>query len=109
MEAAKEKIESVVEQLKAALKTHGDVLAESLERGGLVPGPAATDGLIAEDFKPQTKLEISYQDKPVDLGTFLRASECKISPSISFQREVSLPHARSRHLPKDERLSRVPR
>lgn len=88
MEVAKETFESMFDHLKAALKTHEGALIESLERGGLVPGPAAADGLIPETFKPQTKLEISYQDKAVELGSFFRASECKVSPSISFQREV---------------------
>lgn len=89
MESTKEKFESAVDRLQAALDTHGDALVESLERGGLVPGPAATDGLIPEAFKPQTRLEVSYQGKAVDLGNFFRASECKTAPSLSFQREVS--------------------
>lgn len=88
MEAAKEKVDSLVDQPMAALKTHGESLAESLERGGLVPGPASTDGLIRDDFKPLTKLEINYEGKAVDVGNFFRASECKVSPSVSFQREV---------------------
>lgn len=70
------------------LKAEGDRLVESLERGGLVPGPAATDNLIPKDFKPATKLEISFNGKAVDLGNFFRASECKVSPTISFKGEV---------------------
>lgn len=88
METTKEKVDTLIDQLRAALKTHGESLSESLERGGLVPGPASTHGLIRENFKPLTKLEISYEGKAVDVGNFFRASECKVAPSVSFQREV---------------------
>lgn len=77
-----------VEQLKAALQTHSKALTDSLERGGLLPGPAGTDGLIPAGFEPQIKLEVSYNGKDIELGTFFRAGECTASPAVSFQSEV---------------------
>lgn len=89
MDSVKETVQSVADTLKTALKTHEDALADSLKRGGLVPGPAAKDGLIPESFKPTTRLNVSFQGKEVSLGTFFRSSECKTSPAVSFQSEVS--------------------
>lgn len=63
-------------------------LAQSLASANLVPGPA--DGLIPEGFKPTVKLEVSYGSKAVDLGSFFRAGECLMSPTISFNAEVSV-------------------
>ena len=88
MEAAKETVASVVEQIKAALQTHGERLPQTLSDAKLVPGPAAE--LIPEGFRPTTKLEISYDGKAVDLGNLFRVRETKVQPNISFQREVSV-------------------
>lgn len=88
MEAAKETVASILEQVKAALQTHGERLPQTLSDAKLVPGPAAE--LIPEGFRPTTKLEVSYDGKAVDLGNLFRVRETKIQPSISFQREVAM-------------------
>lgn len=89
MDAVKQKVDALVEQVTAALQTHTKVLADSLQQGGLVPGPATTDGLVPDDFKPKTELAISYDGQKVNLGNFFRASQCKVAPAVSFQQEVS--------------------
>jgi phosphatidylethanolamine-binding protein len=68
-----------------SLSEHGTALSESLAKAGLVPGSAA--GLIPENFKPTTRLQVSFADKAVELGTFLRAGECKVAPSLYFTAE----------------------
>ena len=88
MEAAKETVASVVEQVKAALQTHGERLPQTLSDAKLVPGPAAE--LIPEGFRPRTKLEVSYGGKALDLGNLFRVRETKVQPVISFQREVHM-------------------
>lgn len=88
MEAAKETVASVIDQVKVASQTHGERLPQTLSDAKLVPGPAAE--LIPEGFRPTTKLEVSYDDKAVDLGNLFRVRETKVQPVISFQREVCL-------------------
>ena len=92
MEAAKETVAAAIEQIKAALQTHGERLPQTLSDAKLVPGPAAE--LIPEGFRPTTKLEVSYDGKAVDLGNLFRVRETKVQPVISFQREVltSIPY-----------------
>lgn len=102
MEAAKQKVEALVGQVTAALPTHGASLTNSLQQGGLVPGPATTDGLVPEGFKPATQLDISFDGQKVELGTFFRASQCKVSPAISFQQEVLHQKTSSRHLSRKQ-------
>ncbi len=65
--------------------TDSDALKQSLIKAELVPGPAED---LLRAFKPTVNLEVSYADKPVELGTLLPASECKIAPAISFAPEV---------------------
>lgn len=86
MEAAKETVLAAIEQVKAALQTHGERLPQTLSDAKLVPGPAAE--LIPEGFRPTTKLEVSYDGKAVDLGNLFRVRETKIQPVVQFQREV---------------------
>lgn len=88
MEAAKETLAAALEQVKAALQTHGERLPQTLSDAKLVPGPAAE--LIPEGFRPTTKLEVSYDGKAVDLGNLFRVRETKIQPVIQFQREVNV-------------------
>ncbi|ROV87734.1 hypothetical protein VMCG_10576 [Cytospora schulzeri] len=88
MEAAKETVGSILDQVKAALQTHGERLPKSLKEANLVPGPA--DGLISASFKPTTQLHVSYNGKDVDLGNLFRVYECKVAPSLSFQREANV-------------------
>lgn len=88
MEAAKETVLAAIEQVKAALQTHGERLPQTLGDAKLVPGPAAE--LIPEGFRPTTKLEVSYDGKAVDLGNLFRVRETKIQPVVQFQREVNL-------------------
>lgn len=70
-----------------SLDSHAQALADSLAKAQLVPGVASE--LIPEGFAPKTKLEISYGNKPTNLGDFFRASECKVAPAIKFQPVVS--------------------
>jgi hypothetical protein len=70
-----------------SLEEHTPVLLESLKDAKLVPGNA--DSLITADFKPTTKLTISYGGRAVELGNLFRASECKTAPAVSFKPEVS--------------------
>lgn len=88
MEAAKETVGSILEQVKAALQTHGERLPKSLQEGNLIPGPA--DGLIPASFKPTTQLHVSYNGKDVELGNLFRVYECKVAPNLSFQREADV-------------------
>ncbi|KAI0440876.1 phosphatidylethanolamine-binding protein [Xylaria telfairii] len=69
-----------------SLDDHSAALTASLAKTNLVPGSAA--GLIPGGFRPTTKLEVSFGEKAVDLGTFLRAGECKQAPTIAFAPET---------------------
>ncbi|KAI3343742.1 phosphatidylethanolamine-binding protein [Ustulina deusta] len=68
-----------------SLDDHQTALAASLAKANLVPGPAA--GLISADFRPTTQLHVRFGDKAVELGTFLRAGECKQAPTLAFAPE----------------------
>ncbi|KAI1354605.1 phosphatidylethanolamine-binding protein [Xylaria sp. FL0043] len=68
-----------------SLDDHQAALTASLAKANLVPGSAA--GLIPDGFRPTTKLNVSFGDKAVELGTFLRAGECKQAPTLSFAAE----------------------
>ncbi|KAI8954639.1 phosphatidylethanolamine-binding protein [Xylaria longipes] len=71
------------------LDDHSVVLIASLAKANLVPGSAAD--LIPEGFRPTTKLNVSFGEKAVELGTFLRAGECKQAPTITFAPEAGAP------------------
>ncbi|ROW15279.1 hypothetical protein VPNG_03005 [Cytospora leucostoma] len=88
MEAAKQTVSAVLDQVKAALQTHGERLPQTLQEANLVPGPA--EHLIPADFRPTTQLRVSYNDKDVELGNLFRAYECKVAPALSFQREADV-------------------
>jgi hypothetical protein len=62
-------------------------VVESLAKAGLVPGPAED---LIHGFEPKVNLEVSFAGKPVELGTALGASECKVAPAIAFEPEVRL-------------------
>uniref|UniRef100_A0A0B7K6D1 Phosphatidylethanolamine-binding protein n=1 Tax=Bionectria ochroleuca TaxID=29856 RepID=A0A0B7K6D1_BIOOC len=68
-------------------------LASSLEKANLVPGSAAS--LIPQGFKPTTKLNITYGDRPLDLGNLFRVTEVKTAPSVSFPSEDGAPDGAS--------------
>ncbi|KAI0430367.1 phosphatidylethanolamine-binding protein [Xylaria sp. FL1042] len=68
-----------------SLDDHQAALTASLAKANLVPGSAA--GLIPDDFHPTTKLNVRFGDKAVELGTFLRAGECKLAPTLAFATE----------------------
>jgi hypothetical protein len=72
-----------------SLEEYTPVLLESLKNAKLAPGKA--DSLIPADFKPTTKLTITYGGRDVELGNLFRASECKTAPAVSFKPEVSDP------------------
>lgn len=88
MDAAKETVGAVLDQIKTTLQTHGERLPKSLQEGNLVPGPA--DGLVPTSFKPTTQLHVSYNGKDVELGNLFRVYECKVTPNLSFQREADV-------------------
>ncbi|KAI0402718.1 phosphatidylethanolamine-binding protein [Xylaria palmicola] len=71
------------------LDDHAAALTASLAKADLVPGVAA--GLIAEGFRPTTKLNVRFGDKALALGTFLRAGECKQAPTVTFSTEPGAP------------------
>lgn len=70
-----------------SLADHASALPSSLSAAHLVLGPAAA--LILASFKPTTKLDVSFGNKAVDLGTFFRAGECKQAPQVSFSPEAA--------------------
>lgn len=71
-----------------SLAAYGESLAQSLAKANLVPGSAAD--VIPDHFKPSIKLEVSYNDRAVELGNFFRAGECQTAPTIQFHPEVSV-------------------
>lgn len=71
-------------------ENHQTRLSSTLKGANLAPGSASS--LIPTDFKPATKLNVSFGDKVVELGNLLRVSEVKNAPDISFDAEVC--HAR---------------
>ncbi|KAI1169528.1 PEBP-like protein [Nemania sp. FL0916] len=70
-----------------SLDAHAADLATSLAKADLVPGSAAT--LIPDGFRPTTQLGVRFAGKDVELGTFLRAGECKQAPTLTFAPEAS--------------------
>jgi hypothetical protein len=64
-----------------------EALSASLSSANLVPGPA--QALVPPDFKPTTRLSISFDGKDVELGNLFRVSEVKLAPFVSFEAEVS--------------------
>lgn len=79
-----------------SLDEYSKALTASLAKANLVPGSA--EGLIPADFKPTTKLQVSFGGKAADLGNFFRAGECKQAPSISFAAEADAPPNTSSYL-----------
>lgn len=71
---------------KMPLKEHSKALSASLADAKLVPGVAAS--LIPEDFKPTTKLDVTFDGTAVKLGNLFRTSQCRLAPSIRFSKEV---------------------
>ncbi|KAI0458311.1 phosphatidylethanolamine-binding protein [Xylaria acuta] len=76
-----------------SLDDHLAALTASLAKANLVPGSAA--GLIPKGFRPTAKLDVSFGEKAVELGTFLRAGECKQAPTIAFAPEAGAPESAS--------------
>jgi phosphatidylethanolamine-binding protein len=68
-----------------SLEKHAKDLLLSLSEAQLIP---ASEPLIPQGFIPTTELGVVFGDKPVALGTFFRASECKTAPKIRFPPEV---------------------
>ncbi|KAJ3543167.1 hypothetical protein NM208_g3721 [Fusarium decemcellulare] len=66
-----------------------NALSSSLAKAGLVPGVAST--LIPEDFKPTTKLGVSFDAGAVELGNMFRTNNCRLAPSIQFGKEPDSP------------------
>ncbi|KAH0491124.1 hypothetical protein TgHK011_002567 [Trichoderma gracile] len=64
-------------------------LSASLSAANLVPGPA--EGLIPRNFKPTTRLSISFDGKDVELGNLFRVNEVKLAPFVSFEAEPNAP------------------
>lgn len=57
-------------------------LLVSLKEAKVVPGPA--EAVISPSFTPTFDLKVSFDGKPVLLGNFFKAGECKPVPAISF-------------------------
>lgn len=74
-----------------SLEAHTQSLLSTLEKANLVPGSAAS--LIPASFKPTTKLDVAFGGRALELGNLFRASECKVAPSIRFEKEVRFPPA----------------
>ncbi|KAI1121125.1 phosphatidylethanolamine-binding protein [Nemania abortiva] len=72
-----------------SLDAHSEALKASLATANLVPGSAAS--LIGEGFRPTTKLNVSFGERAVELGTFFRAGECKQAPTLTFGPEADAP------------------
>ncbi|KAL7793046.1 phosphatidylethanolamine-binding protein [Trichoderma ceciliae] len=68
------------------LDAFAQALSTSLAEAKLVPGSAAA--LIPRDFKPTTRLSISFGGRHVELGTLFRVNECKLAPFVSFEAEA---------------------
>ncbi|EGR51414.1 uncharacterized protein TRIREDRAFT_104288 [Trichoderma reesei QM6a] len=66
-----------------------EALSASLSSANLVPGPA--QALVPPDFKPTTRLSISFDGKDVELGNLFRVSEVKLAPFVSFEAEPNAP------------------
>ncbi|KAI0115855.1 phosphatidylethanolamine-binding protein [Nemania sp. FL0031] len=72
-----------------SLDAHSVDLTSSLATAKLVLGSAAS--LIADGFRPTTKLNVSFGGKAVELGNFFRAGECKQAPTLTFAAEADAP------------------
>lgn len=69
------------------LDDFAQALSTSLVEANLVPGSA--EALIPGDFKPATRLAISFGGRDVELGNLFRVNEVKLAPFVSFDAEVS--------------------
>ncbi|KAM6485991.1 phosphatidylethanolamine-binding protein [Trichoderma sp. SZMC 28011] len=61
-------------------------LSTSLVEANLVPGSA--EALVPGDFKPATRLSISFGGRDVELGNLFRVNEVKLAPFVSFDAEA---------------------
>ncbi|RFU76617.1 phosphatidylethanolamine-binding [Trichoderma arundinaceum] len=68
------------------LDSFAQALSSSLAEAKLVPGSA--EALIPRDFKPTTRLDISFGGRNVELGNLFRVRECKLAPFVSFEAEA---------------------
>jgi hypothetical protein len=72
-----------------SLADHQAAVTTSLAQANLVPGSAV--GLTPDGFRPTTKINVAFGGKAVELGTFLRAGECKQPPTLTFDAEAEAP------------------
>ncbi|KAL7935491.1 phosphatidylethanolamine-binding protein [Trichoderma chlorosporum] len=70
----------------APLDDFAQALSSSLAEARLVPGSA--EELVPRDFKPATRLGISFGGRDVDLGNLFRVNEVKLAPFVSFEAEA---------------------
>ncbi|UKZ79778.1 hypothetical protein TrVFT333_007540 [Trichoderma virens FT-333] len=70
----------------APLDDFAQASSSSLAEAKLVPGSA--EALIPRDFKPATRLAISFGGREVELGNLFRVNEVKLAPFVSFEAEV---------------------
>ncbi|KXJ94861.1 phosphatidylethanolamine-binding protein [Microdochium bolleyi] len=64
---------------------HAGALLASLSKANLLGPAGSAADIIPANFQPSTQLRISFgPEKPVSLGTFVRAGEAKPTPSVSF-------------------------
>lgn len=72
----------------SSLDSFAQTLARSLAEANLAPGSA--EALIPRDFRPTTRLGVSFDGRDVELGNLFRVREVKLAPFVSFEPEVSL-------------------
>lgn len=76
----------LTECVAMALNDYTKTLLASLEEASLVPGPASA--LIPSSFSAGTVLDVAFSTRNIELGTFIRAGECKQAPRVSFAPEA---------------------
>lgn len=68
--------------MASSITDYPSALLASLKEAKLVPGPAEV--VISPAFTPTFDLKVSFDSKPVSLGKFFKAGECKPVPAVSF-------------------------
>lgn len=60
-------------------------LLATLSKAALLPSL-----LIPETFTPRVQLSVSFNNKAVNAGNLMRASECKVAPIVNFTPEACM-------------------
>ncbi|KAF2682604.1 PEBP-like protein [Lentithecium fluviatile CBS 122367] len=67
-----------------AFQIETPAVLSSLATANLLPSP-----LIPQAFKSSVQLSVAFNDKLVAAGNLLRASDCKVAPTVTFTAEVN--------------------